>query len=176
MKKKLNVIIAALATTGLVSVALAAHAADDKKDCDSAMHGQHHDMDDEHGDMRHKHIEKNRPPFEGILDLTDTQKKTLADARAKQEPAMKDLHEKMRAAHEALDKADDTNADDATLTKLSSNLASVIAQQEVARIKAHHQLLSVLTPEQKKKLEAFEAERKDSPRWKDKRQDSSNTK
>jgi Spy/CpxP family protein refolding chaperone len=182
MMKKLNVLIAALVTSGLVGVALAAHAADAGRDCDSAMQGQHHGMDGEHdyhgeqGDMRHKHMERNRPPFEGILDLTDAQKKTLADARTKQEPAMKDLHEKMRAAHEALDKADDSNADDATLTKLSSNLASLIAQQEVARIKAHRQLLSVLTAEQKKKLDAFEAEHKASPRWKDMHQDSSNAK
>lgn len=177
MMKKLNILIAAIATSGLVSVALAVHAEDGGKECDSAMHGQHHGIDDDaRGDMRHKHMERNHPPFEGILDLTDAQKKTLADARTKQEPAMKDMHEKMRAAHEALDKADDSNADDATLTKLSSNLASLIAQQEVVRIKAHRQLLSVLTPDQKKKLDAFEAEHKASPRWKEIHKDPSSTK
>ena len=101
------------------------------------------------------------PPFDQILSLTDAQKQTLKAAHEKQEPAMHDLHEKIHAAHEALNKAGDTKADDATLTKLSNDLAALLAQQEVARVKAHQQLVSILTPEQKQKLDAFMAEHKD---------------
>lgn len=168
--KNFKLWLAAIAAASLVSLTAAAQTAASKK-CESAEHHHLNDMDgdDDAGPMQHRHIQKDHLPFAAGLDLTDAQKKTLAAARTENGPAMHDLREKMRAAHEALDKAGDANADDATLVTLSNDLAVLIAQQEVARIKMHKQLISILTPEQKQKLEAFKAEHKDAPRWKDKR-------
>lgn len=162
-----------IAAAGLVGVTTFAHAAD-KKDCEPSEHHQHSDAMDDDGGMSFGHMQHRmgggHASFTRILDLTEAQKKTLESSRAAQEASMHELHEKLRTAHEALDKADDSNADDATLNKLSGNLASLIAQQEVARIKAHRQLVSILTPEQKQKLTEFEAEHKKDLRWKGKQE------
>jgi len=101
--------------------------------------------------------------MEARLNLTDDQKKILDDARNAEQPARKELHEKLRAAHEALRNAGDSNADDATLTRLAKDVSDLNVQQELARIKMHRQFVSVLTPEQKQKLEAFKAEAKNVP-------------
>ena len=168
--KSFNVWVTALAAVSLVSLTAVAQTGAVTK-CEPGERHQHlNDADGDAPGPQHKHIQNDRfPPFAG-LDLTDSQKKTLADARTAQEPAMRDLHEKIRVAHEALDTAGDANADDATLTKLSNDLAALLAQDEIARIKMHKQFVSILTPEQKQKLEAFKAEHKDGPRWKDKKQ------
>lgn len=171
--KKFNLWLVAVAAASLVSLTAVAQTAATQK-CEKGEHHQHQndmDGDDGAGQMGHRHIQKDGLAREAGLDLTDAQKKTLVDARTALEPAMRDLHEKMRTAHEALDKAGDSNADDATLTTLANNVAVLMAQQEVARIKMHRQWLSVLTPEQKQKLEAFKAEHKDTPRWKDKQKE-----
>jgi protein CpxP len=166
--KKMNVVVVAITALGLVGLTTAAYAVDAIK-CEPSEHRQGSGEMGEGFGPRHQHMDDNRQLLKDELKLTDDQKKTLAAARKAQEPAMQDLHEKMRAAHDALDKAGDANADDATLTNLSTNLASLIAQQEVARIKAHKQMLSVLTPEQKQKLESLKAEHKDDRHWQDKR-------
>jgi len=168
--KNFSVWVAAVAAVSLISLTAGAQTSAATK-CEPGERYQH--FDDTDGGApgpRHRHIQKDRFPAFAGLDLTDAQKKTIADARAAQEPTMRALHEKVRAAHEALDKAGDANADDATLANLSNDLAALLAQGEVARIKMHKQFVSVLTPEQKQKLEAFKAEHKDGPRWKDKKQ------
>jgi len=163
----------AFTATSLVSLTALAQTTAEK--CES---GIGHHGDGKHGGFgpgMREHFEKNRLPLEADLGLTDTQKKTLADARAAQEPALRELHEKLRAAHDALDKAEDSNADDVTLTRLSNDLGALIAQQEVARVKMHRQFLSILTPEQKQKLDAFNVERKEVHHWKDKKGEQKST-
>lgn len=162
--------LAAIVAVSLVSLTAGAQTASVKK-CEPDEHHQHFDGKEGgkgFGPMGHR-------PFENIhfleaagISLTDSQKKMLADAHMAQEPAMRDLHTKIRAAHEALDNADDTNADDAMLTTLSNNVAALMAQQDVARIKMHRQLLSRLTPEQAQKLADFKAEHKNEPHWREK--------
>jgi Spy/CpxP family protein refolding chaperone len=176
--KHLKPILAALAASAIISVAVAAHAADSKDD-DESGHRHHQrgekcgfDGADKSGDVKHSYTERRGPLFDKVLDLTDSQKKTLESAHSEQEASQKAFHEKLRTAHEALDKAGDANADDATLNKLSGELASLIAQQEVNRVKARRQFLSLLTSEQKQKLDAFEAEHKGPRQWKQKRQDA----
>jgi Spy/CpxP family protein refolding chaperone len=162
--KSFNLWVAAVATASLVSLTALAQTTTTQK-CEPSEHHQNHDGQPG-GPGDRKHFENDHLP--AGLNLTDAQKKTLADARTAQEPAERDLHEKIRVAHDALRAADDANADEVTLTTLANNVASLMAQQEVARIKMHRQFLSILTPEQKQKLEAFKAEHKDAPRWKDK--------
>jgi Spy/CpxP family protein refolding chaperone len=180
MMKIIKNLVAVIATAGAVSMAVLAHAAE-TKDCDDSAH-QHHRGPGPGGDGDFKPDFKDgkRTPFDEILSLTDVQKKTLETARATQETSMKDSREKMRAARDALDQARDANVDDATLAKLANNFASLIAQEEISRIKMHRQLVSILTPEQQKKLSAFEADHKGfgpgPGRWKDKQQSDAKTK
>ena len=123
---------------------------DSQKECDR--HFRHRrDMSEEREDGDHG-SRYSRNHFAKELELTETQQKTLKDAREKQAPAQRELHEKIRAARDALDKAGEANASDAELNKLASNLSTLMAQAEVSRIKAHQQLNSVLTAEQKQKL------------------------
>lgn len=135
------------------------------KKCASGEHRQHvRDMDGDEAPLSFKHRQRDFLPF-AELNLTDEQKKTLAAARAEQEPSRRELHEKMGVAREALFDAANNNADDALLNQLSNNVATLVAQQELAHIKMHKQLLAILTPEQKQTLDALKAERKDAPRW-----------
>ena len=169
--KKFKKIVSILAMSSIFTGATVAMA-DESKELDEPGFHHHSRTDDGIGDSHPKH-ELKGPGRKGhnlrehgrLLNLTDSQKQTLAAARAERRPAMKELHEKLREAREALDKAGDENADVATLNKLAGDLASAIAQQEVARIKIHREFLNILTPEQQEKLTAFEAEHKGPGRW-----------
>lgn len=162
--------------TSLASLAVFAEPADaGNKAADTAPHHKHDYVDGNCGDRklddgRHGHRKhddrkhgwnEDRPRFGAKLNLTDDQKKTLADARTAQEPAMRELHEKLRVAHEALINAGDNNADDVTLTRLAKDVSELRTQQELARISMHKQFVSVLTPEQKQTLDSLKAQRKD---------------
>lgn len=163
--------VAVIAAASLVSFAVFAEAADtETKTTEAAPHHKHHgDMDGKRGDHMKPGMDKGRAFWGAKLDLTDAQKDSLKAARAANEASMKELHEKLRTAHDALDKAITANADDAMLNKLSTDLASLIAQKELARAKGRRDFLNLLTPEQKQKLAEFEAERKSAPDWKDKK-------
>lgn len=170
--KNSNFMLAAVVAASLVSFTAIA----DPAAGEPCQPGEHHhrfagpDGDGSHGNYRHKF--KHRFPAEAKLNLTDDQKKILADARNANEPARKELHQKLRDAHEALRKAGDSNADDATLARLAKDVSELIAQKELAQIKMHRQFVSVLTPEQKQKLDSFKAEFKNAPHkrdhWKEK--------
>lgn len=164
--------VAAIAAASLMSFAVFAHAADTPaQTTDAAPHHKHHgDMDGKRGDHMKPGMDKGRHFWGAKLDLTDAQKESLKAARTANEASMKALHENLRTAHEALDKAVTANADDAMLSKLSTDLASLIAQKELAQAKGRRDFLNLLTPEQKQKLAAFEAEHKDAPRWKAKQE------
>lgn len=168
--KKFSLLVVAVATTSLISLATVAEAAEAKK-CTSDEHHQHvRDLDGDETPFQIKHKQRHFLPF-AELNLTDEQKKTLAAARAEQEPSVRELHEKLAAAREALFEASNNNVDDAQLNQLSNNLAGLLAQQELAHVKMRKQLLAILTPEQKQKLDALKAERKDAPRWEHKTKD-----
>jgi Spy/CpxP family protein refolding chaperone len=133
--KNFKQITALIAATSILTLATIAHAGEPEEDGVPGFH-QHFKTDDgldgegwKHGPRGLGAREHGRLPFQ-LLDLTDAQKQTLEAARAAREPAMKEAHKKLRAARVALDNAGDQNADDATLNKLSADLASIIAQQE----------------------------------------------
>ena len=154
-------IIVVLSAVGLMGLGVAAYS-DDQKNCDKS---EHHQRDGKRGERGENGDDPRFGPqafgqarFGKLLELTDTQKKTLQDARTAQQPAQRELHEKIRAAHEALDKAGDANASDVDLNKLALDLATLEAQADVSRIKARQQFVSILTPEQKQKLTQWESE------------------
>ena len=171
--KKCIAVIAVASLASFVSTAVFAEPVDaGKKTTEQVEHRKHHgDMDGKHG--AHKHHGKDC--LGAKLDLTDAQKEAMKTASAAKHASMKDLHEKLRSAHDALDKAAATNTDDAMLNKLSTDLANVIAQKEFAEAKARRDFINLLTPEQKQRLAAFKAEQKNAPRGKTRQNQKSNT-
>jgi Spy/CpxP family protein refolding chaperone len=162
--KKCMAVIAAASLASFASVAVFAEAIyAEKKTSEQVQHHKHHNH---HGDMdgqRGAHKYHGKDHMGAKLDLTDAQKEAMNASRTAKQASMKDLHEKLRSAHDALDKAAATNTDDAMLNKLSTDLANVIAQKEFAQAKARRDFINLLTPEQKQKLAAFEAEHKNAP-------------
>ncbi len=164
--KKYVAVIAAASLASFASLTVFAEAADAQhKASERVSHHKHHgDADGKRGE----HSGRHHAYFGAKLDLTDAQKETLKAARTANQASNKELHEKLRTAREALDKAVSSNTDDAMLNKLSTDLANLIAQKELAHAKVRRDFLNLLTPEQKQKLAAFEAEHKDAPHWKNK--------
>ena len=141
-------IVVVLSAVGLMGLGVAAYS-DDQKNCDKSEYHQHDGK--QRGGERGDESDGPRfgqPHFGKLLDLTEAQKNTLKDARTAQGPAQRELHEKIRTARDALVKAGDAKVSDTELNQLALNLATLTAQTEVARIKAHQQLLSILTPGQ----------------------------
>jgi Spy/CpxP family protein refolding chaperone len=169
--KLISKIVSIAVTTGMMGFAVIAQADGQRnaKQNDCGPHDRKAGFEGGDGGLRHMHKYRMRADFAEVLELTDAQKKTLEAARSAQDVNFKDSHKKLRAAHRALDEAGDTNADDGTLTQLSNELATLIAQREIARIKMHRELVSILTAEQQKKLDDLEAERKGPGRWNNKR-------
>ena len=95
------------------------------------------------------------------LDLTDAQKdqiKTIADSH---KADWKTLAERARTAHGALNQAVTADTIDETLIRQrSAEAAAVDADMAVARARVHAEVLQILTPEQKTKLQSLHTEMK----------------
>ncbi|KJF81311.1 Spy/CpxP family protein refolding chaperone [Photobacterium angustum] len=90
------------------------------------------------------------------LELTDTQKAEMKTLREKDREAMKAERQanrsEMQADHKALDKlvlAD--NFDEQAVSQLVDRMSEKQAEHRVERLKQRHQMLNILTPEQKAK-------------------------
>jgi periplasmic protein CpxP/Spy len=93
------------------------------------------------------------------LALTDTQKETLKSQREADKTARTVLHDRLKAAHEALVTAASAGANDAELAALADILGKLHAEQALAGAKKQQAFLAVLTVEQKQKLNDFKAKR-----------------
>jgi len=95
------------------------------------------------------------------LDLTDAQKdqiKTIADSHKED---WKSLAERARAAHGALNQAVTADTvDEALIRQRSADVAAADADMAVARAKVHAEVVQILTPEQKAKLQSLRPEMK----------------
>ncbi|MGR5389927.1 CpxP family protein [Vibrio crassostreae] len=102
------------------------------------------------------------------LDLTDAQKAELKEMREANRAEMKEKHSgnkadkmaKMKAHQEkvqALVLAD--NFDEAAANDLASQMVEKQTERRVAMLKKQHQMMSVLTPEQKTQLKEIQQER-----------------
>jgi Spy/CpxP family protein refolding chaperone len=160
--KKYVAVIAAASLASFASLVAFAESTDaQRKTTEQVQHHKHHGgMDDNRGDPAKAGMGRDHSRLSAVLELTAAQKDTLKAGRAANETIMKDVHEKLRIAHEALDKAAAANADDAMLNMLSADFASLVAQKELSRAKTRRDLVKLLTPEQKQKLATFEVERK----------------
>lgn len=154
MMKKPNVWLVTTVVASLVSLtAVASPASNNNCSADRP----HHSMarPDREGAPFFRSGFKGGFPEEAKLNLSDDQKKKLADMRTAEEPAQKELRQKLQTAHEALRNAGDANADDVTLNRLAKDFSDLLAQQEVSRIKLHQQFLKILSVEQKQNIESL---------------------
>lgn len=151
--------ITTLAVVSLGSYALAEETADPGKDCK----GKH---------SFHQHMKGDRP-FEHMgrmLELTDEQKQTLAARKDEQRANYREQRQQVREAQRALHQAIANNADEAEVAVLADKLGDLNAQHVVARAKDKQFLLSILTPEQKEKMEQMKSKRKEH--WREKAADT----
>ena len=96
----------------------------------------------------------------GQLNLTDEQKTQIQGIFKAQRESSQALREQLRSKHQAL-RAASTAAtyDEAAVRAAAQDLARVQAELTVARAKAHNEVLQVLTPEQRTKLNELRQQR-----------------
>lgn len=151
--------ITTLAVISLGNYALAEETADPGKDCK----GKH---------SFHQHMKGDRP-FEHMgrmLKLTDEQKQTLAARKDEQRTQYREQRQQIRQTQRALHEAVANNANEAEVTALAEKLGDLNAQQVIAQARDKQFLLSILTPEQKEKMEQMKSKRK--KHWREKATDT----
>jgi len=103
------------------------------------------------------------------LNLTEGQKAQLKANREADRTAGESRREEMRKLRKQLREAIESGADQATLESLGAQLGKLEVAQMQQMQKVRQQFESILTEEQKAKLEQMKAERK--ARWKERRKD-----
>lgn len=153
--------LTALAVVSFGSYAVSEESVDPGKDCMAKQHGFHHP----HG-KGERHFER----MAKTLELTDEQKQTLAAHKDEQRANYREQRKQLRQTQRALQEAVSNNASEAEVAQLADKLGDLTAQQVVARVKDKEFMLSILTPEQKAKMEQLKSERKN--RWREKAADT----
>jgi periplasmic protein CpxP/Spy len=93
------------------------------------------------------------------LDLTDDQKAKFKQIRESHSATMKSLHEQIRTEMQGLHQANQGSSfDEALVSQKLAQIAPLRAKLMAEEFKMHQETLSVLTPEQKTKLEQSRAE------------------
>lgn len=145
----------ALAVISLGSYALAEEAVDSGRDCKGKQSFHHHMK----GERPVKHMAR-------FLELTEEQKQALAAHKNEQRADYRAQRQQVRHAERALHQAIANNADEAEVKLLADKLGDLNAQQIVAKAKEKQFLLSILTEEQKEKMDRVKSERKQQ--WRNK--------
>jgi Spy/CpxP family protein refolding chaperone len=97
------------------------------------------------------------------LNLSEAQKDKIFDLRHAASPDLRDKGKQARAARKALrELAHADNFDESKARALSEQTAGADAGFMLARLRLDNQIYQVLTPEQRKQLEARKAQRKAS--------------
>jgi Spy/CpxP family protein refolding chaperone len=100
--------------------------------------------------------------FPGLrqLDLSETQREQIKTITQSHRDEMRQIAERTREAHRALDAAAEaTSVDEADIRAKSTALASALADGAIARAKINAEILGVLTPEQQQKLTELRTQR-----------------
>lgn len=93
------------------------------------------------------------------LDLTDEQKAKFKQIRQSHSETMKSLHQQIRTEMQALRQANQgATFDEAQVSQKLAQVAPLRAKLMAEEFKIHQEMLAVLTPEQKTKLEQSRAE------------------
>jgi len=94
------------------------------------------------------------PPFLAGLHLTDEQQDKVFAIVYAAEPVMHEQTKALRKAHEALHELNEADQlDEGKAKNLAEAAAKAESQLMVLRLRTEHQILALLTPDQKKQLE-----------------------
>jgi len=114
-------------------------------------HGFRHGKSDRRGGMMGRMLFRK-------LDLTDEQKEQLKAIRLESREGTKSLRQELRATrHEIAELGSNGTLDEALLDQLATKQAGLVKQMTVEAQKTNFKMLSVLTPEQKTKLDEMKA-------------------
>ncbi|HVF89905.1 MAG TPA: Spy/CpxP family protein refolding chaperone [Blastocatellia bacterium] len=90
----------------------------------------------------------------GQLDLTDAQKAQMKQIRETQQQTLQPLKQELRAKRQEIRKASEGGAfDEALVRQKLTEIAPLEAKLMAEQFRAHQEMLSVLTPEQRSKLD-----------------------
>ena len=93
------------------------------------------------------------------LDLTDTQKEQIKAIHERSRESMRPLMEQIRAKRQEIRRANEGGTvDEALVRQKLTEIAPLEAKMMAERARIHQETLSVLTPEQKTKLEQLREE------------------
>ena len=113
--------------------------------------------------------------FFGNLDLTDAQKAQMKSIRESHSQSVRPLMEQVRAKRQEIRQASEGGAfNEALVTQKLIEIAPIEAKLMGEQSKLHQEMLSVLTPEQKAKMEQSREQRR--IRWTQRRSNKQSTK
>jgi protein CpxP len=94
--------------------------------------------------------------FTDYLDLTDAQQAQVKDILAKEKPALKPLMQQMAQSHQQIRELTMAgNFDEAKVRALATQQAQTMTEMIVQKARIESEMIQVLTPEQKTKLNDF---------------------
>ncbi len=93
--------------------------------------------------------------FTDYLDLTDAQQAQVKDIMAKEKPALKPLMQQMAQSHQQIREL--TTFDEAKVRTLATQQAQTMTEMIVQKARIESEMIQILTPEQKTKLNDFMA-------------------
>jgi len=96
--------------------------------------------------------------FTDYLDLTDAQQAQVKDILAKEKPALKPLMQQMAQSHQQIRELTMSGSfDEAKVRALATQQAQTMTEMIVQKARVESEMIQVLTPEQKTKLNDFMA-------------------
>jgi protein CpxP len=96
--------------------------------------------------------------YADALDLTSTQQDQIKAVWQKEKPSLKPLMQQMRQNHAAMNElAESGTFDEAKATALATQNAQTMIQLQVAHARVKNEMIQVLTPDQKAKLQTIES-------------------
>lgn len=102
--------------------------------------------------------------YADALDLTSAQQDQIKAIWQKEKPTMKPLMQQMRQNHQAMNAlAESGSFDEGKATALATQNSQTMIQLQVAHARIKSEMMQVLTPDQKTKLQQIEA--KHEARW-----------
>ena len=98
--------------------------------------------------------------FTDYLDLTDAQQAQVKDIMAKEKPALKPLMQQMAQSHQQIRELTMAGTfDEAKVRTLATQQAQTMTEIIVQKARIESEMIQILTPEQKTKLNDFMAKR-----------------
>jgi len=118
----------------------------------SEARGKNHGSKGERSEFHDKILRK--------LNLTEEQKKKLAEMRKQEKESMRALREKVKAAREKFEQSLNADVSSADLKNVHQNFQTAKTEMANARFEKILKIREILTPEQKKKFKELREKRK----------------